>query len=117
MLIEPLVGNGRLASTSVFRFSDRVYGALFNNRLFQLVVQGMCINKPLPMQWIHMSHYEYIHIRDTYIIYKALIRSVMTYACPARELAADTHLLKLQHMQNKVFHTNENFPRRTPVND
>jgi hypothetical protein len=26
--------------------------------------------------------------------HKALIRSVMTYACPAWEFAADTHLLK-----------------------
>jgi hypothetical protein len=32
----------------------------------------------------------------------SLIRSVMTYACAAWELAADTYLLKLQHMQNKV---------------
>jgi hypothetical protein len=31
---------------------------------------------------------------------KALIRSVMTYACPAWELAADTHLLKLRRLQD-----------------
>jgi hypothetical protein len=30
--------------------------------------------------------------------HKALIRSVMTYTCPAWELAADTHLLKLQRL-------------------
>jgi hypothetical protein len=29
-------------------------------------------------------------------LHKALIRSVMTYACPAWELAADTYILKLQ---------------------
>jgi hypothetical protein len=34
--------------------------------------------------------------------HKALIRSVLTYACPAWEFAADTHLLKLQRLQNKV---------------
>jgi hypothetical protein len=39
-------------------------------------------------------------------LHKALIRSVMTYACPAWELVADTYLLKLQRMQNKVLHTN-----------
>jgi hypothetical protein len=33
---------------------------------------------------------------------KALIRSVMTYACPAWKFAADNHLLKLQRLQNKV---------------
>jgi hypothetical protein len=31
-------------------------------------------------------------------LYIALIRSVMTYACPAWEFAADTHLLKLQRL-------------------
>jgi hypothetical protein len=39
----------------------------------------------------------------------------MTYACPAWEFAADTHLLKLQWLQNKVLRTIGNFPRRTPV--
>jgi hypothetical protein len=46
-----------------------------------------------------------------------LIRSIMTYASPTWELAADTHLLKLQHMQNKVLRTIGNFPRCTPVCD
>jgi ribosome-binding factor A len=32
------------------------------------------------------------------ILHKALIRSVMTYACPACEFAADTHLIKLQRL-------------------
>jgi hypothetical protein len=39
----------------------------------------------------------------------------MTYAFPAWELAADTHLLKLQHLQNRVLRTIGNFPRCTPV--
>jgi hypothetical protein len=41
----------------------------------------------------------------------------MTYACPSWELAADTYLLKLQRLQNKVLPTTENFPRCTPVRD
>jgi hypothetical protein len=48
-------------------------------------------------------------------LHKALIRSVMTYASPAWEFAADTHLIKLQCLQNKVLRTIGNFPRRTPV--
>jgi hypothetical protein len=44
-------------------------------------------------------------------LHKALIRSVMTYASPAREFAADTHLMKLQRLQNKVLRTTGNFPR------
>jgi hypothetical protein len=39
----------------------------------------------------------------------------MTYASPAWEFAANTNLLKLQCLQNKVFRTIDNFPRRTPV--
>jgi hypothetical protein len=46
-------------------------------------------------------------------LHKALIRSVMTYACPACEFAADTHLIKFQCLQNKVLRTIGNFPRRT----
>jgi hypothetical protein len=41
----------------------------------------------------------------------------MTYACPICEFVADTHLLKLQRLQNKVLRTIVNFPRRTPVRD
>jgi hypothetical protein len=41
----------------------------------------------------------------------------MTYACPAWESAADTHLLKLQLLQNMVLRTIGNFPRRTPVRE
>jgi hypothetical protein len=35
-------------------------------------------------------------------LHKALIRSVMIYACPAWVLATDTYLIKLQRLQNKV---------------
>jgi hypothetical protein len=34
----------------------------------------------------------------------------MNYACPVWELAADTYLLKLQRLQNKVLHAIINFP-------
>ncbi|PNF31026.1 hypothetical protein B7P43_G18029 [Cryptotermes secundus] len=39
----------------------------------------------------------------------------MTYACPLWKFAADTYLLKLQHMQNKILLTIGNFPRFTPI--
>jgi hypothetical protein len=41
----------------------------------------------------------------------------MTYACLAWEFAADTHLIKLQRLQNKVLCTVGNFPKRTPVRE
>jgi hypothetical protein len=50
-------------------------------------------------------------------LHKALIRSVMTYACSAWELAADTHLLKLWCLQNEVICTIGKFPRCTLVCD
>jgi hypothetical protein len=41
----------------------------------------------------------------------------MTYACPAWEFAADTHLMELQRLQNKVLRTTGKFPRNTPIRD
>jgi hypothetical protein len=52
-----------------------------------------------------------------FILHKALIRSVITYACPALEFAADTHLIKLQCLQNKVLLTTGNLRRHTPVRE
>jgi hypothetical protein len=50
-------------------------------------------------------------------IHKALIRLVMTYACPTWELAASTCLLKLQLLEDKVLFTIGNFPRCNLVCD
>jgi hypothetical protein len=50
-------------------------------------------------------------------LHKALIRSVMTYACPVWVLVADTWLLKLQRLKNKVLRTTGNFSRCTVVRD
>jgi hypothetical protein len=41
----------------------------------------------------------------------------MTYASPAWEFAAASHLIKLQRLQNRVLRTNGNFPRRTQVRE
>jgi hypothetical protein len=38
-------------------------------------------------------------------LHKALIRSVMTYASPTWDFAADTHLMKLQRLQFSKAHT------------
>jgi hypothetical protein len=50
-------------------------------------------------------------------LYKALIRSVMTYACPTWEYEADAHLLKLQRLQNRVLRVTGNLDRCTPVRE
>jgi hypothetical protein len=49
------------------------------------------------------------------MLYNALIRSVMTHACPTWGYAADAHLLKLQRMQNRLFRATGNLDRSTPV--
>jgi hypothetical protein len=41
----------------------------------------------------------------------------MTYACPAWDFAAGAYLSKLLRLQNKVFHTTGNFPKRTPTRE
>jgi hypothetical protein len=41
----------------------------------------------------------------------------MTYDCPAWEFEAETHLLKLQRVQNGVLHTIDNFTRHTSIRD
>jgi hypothetical protein len=42
---------------------------------------------------------------------------ILVYACPAWEFAADTHLLKLQRLQNRVLRSIGNFPWPTPVRE
>jgi hypothetical protein len=41
----------------------------------------------------------------------------MTYVCPAWEFGADSHLLKLQRLQDQVLRTTGNFLWFTPVRD
>jgi hypothetical protein len=50
-------------------------------------------------------------------LHKTLIRSVMIYACPAWDFAAESRLIKLQRLQNKVLRTIGNSPRRTSIRD
>jgi hypothetical protein len=54
------------------------------------------------------------HIKLT--IHRALIISVMTYAC-GWEFPAEIHLFKLQRLQNRVLCTTGKFPRHTSVRD
>jgi hypothetical protein len=60
---------------------------------------------------------EQLSVNIKLTLHKALIRSVMTYACPTWKFAAETYLLKLQRLQNKVLRTNGNLPRCTLVRD
>lgn len=46
-------------------------------------------------------------------LYKALITSITILSSPTWESVADTYVLKLQHLQNRVLRTPSNFPRCT----
>jgi hypothetical protein len=50
-------------------------------------------------------------------LHKALIRSVKTFACPAWEFVAHTHLMKLRSLQNKVLCISGKFSRNTLIHD
>jgi hypothetical protein len=50
-------------------------------------------------------------------LHKTEIISIMTYACPTWEFAADTNFLKLQRFHNKVLRTIDKFPKCTPVRE
>jgi hypothetical protein len=48
-------------------------------------------------------------------LHKAPIRLVISYFCPVWEFAADSHLLKMQRLQNKIFRINSKFSGFTLV--
>jgi hypothetical protein len=56
-----------------------------------------------------------IDINLALIIYKSLIRPILTYACPVWGYAANTYINKLQTFQNKVLRTITKLPRVTPI--
>jgi hypothetical protein len=60
---------------------------------------------------------EPLNVGKKLTLYKALIRSVLTYSCPAWEFAADRYLSKLQRLQTKDLRTTCNLPRRIPTRD
>jgi hypothetical protein len=58
---------------------------------------------------------ERLSAKSKLTLFKALMRSKMTYAYPSWENAAGSHLLKSQCLQNRVLRTTGNLPRSTPT--
>jgi hypothetical protein len=56
-----------------------------------------------------------IDINLALIIYRSLLRSILTYACPVWGNAANTYINKLQTFQNKVLRLITKLPRVTPI--
>jgi hypothetical protein len=80
------------------------------DRVFPLGLTHM-INSTVQQCSLFKSEWLSANIKLT--LHKALIRSVITYACPAWEFVEENHLLKLQRMQNRVLRTIGSFPRHT----
>jgi hypothetical protein len=84
-------------------------------RLFTEIIEAKVFRTFIRIYPIFKSERLSNNIKLTF--HKALIRSAVTYACPAWEFAAETHLLKLQRVQNRVLRTIGNFPRDTSIRD
>jgi hypothetical protein len=52
-----------------------------------------------------------------FTLHKSLIKSVMTYACPAWKFAADIHSLNSQRLQDKVVRPTGKFSRCNSISD
>jgi hypothetical protein len=99
--------------------SVKYLGVIFDNRmtwrLYIEMIEAKAFRTFIRIYSLFRSERISANIKLT--IHKVLIRCVMTYACPACESAAESHLLKLQRLQNRVLRTIGNFPRRTTVSD
>jgi hypothetical protein len=99
--------------------SVKYLGVLFDNRMtWRLNIQMIEAKAFRTFNRIYfLFKSERLSANIKLTLHKALIRSVMTYACPAWEFAAECHLLKLQRLQNRVLRTIGNFPKHTSVRD
>jgi hypothetical protein len=95
---SPLTLNGR---NTPFVNSVKYLGVIFDKRMtWRLhieIIEAKAFRTFIRIYSLLKSERLSANIKLT--LYKALIRSVMTYACPAREFAAESHLLKLQRLK------------------
>jgi hypothetical protein len=92
-------------------------GVTFDRRITWRTHIDLIVTKTLRtfVQIYSLKKSEKLSIKTKMTLYKALIRSKMTYACPVWEAAAVTHLMKHQQLQNKVLRVTGGLPRRTPT--
>jgi hypothetical protein len=96
---------------------EKYLGVIFDSRVTWRQHIDSIITKALRtfIKIYSLLRSERLSAKSKVTLCKALMRYKMTYACPAWEFAADRHLSKLQHMQNRVLRTTGNLPRRTPT--
>jgi hypothetical protein len=111
-----LILNGRnIPFVSSVKYLDVIFDKRMTWRLHIETIEAKAFRTFIRLYSLFKSDRLSANIKVT--LHKALIRSVMTYACPAWEFATETHLLKLQRLQNKVLRTIGSFSRRTSVRD
>jgi hypothetical protein len=80
--------------------SVKYLGVIFDKkmtwRLYIETIEGKAFRAFIRLYSLFKSERISVNIKLT--LHKALIRSVMTYACPAWEFAAETYQLKLQRL-------------------
>jgi hypothetical protein len=76
-------------------------GVIFDKRITWRLHKGMTEQKAFTtfIRICSLFKSEYLSVKDKLTLHKALIRSVLTYACPAWELAAYNYNLKLQFLK------------------
>jgi hypothetical protein len=79
------------------------------------IIEARAFKTFIRVYYLYDSERLSANIKPTF--HKALIRSVMTYACPAWKFAADTHILTLQRLQNQVLSTTDTFPKCTRLRE
>jgi hypothetical protein len=100
---------------SIMLYLNVIFDKRITWRLYIEMIEGKAFRIFIRMYFLFRSEQLSTNIKLT--LHKALIRSVMSYACPAWELVEDTYFLKLQRLQNEVLHTIGIFPRCIPVCD
>jgi hypothetical protein len=62
-----------------------------------------------------LSKCEWLNAKIQLIFHDILIRSVITYACPAWKFAVDIRLMIIKRLQNKALSKIRKFPKITPI--
>jgi hypothetical protein len=93
--------NGRnISFVNILKYLGVIFDKKVTLRLHIEMIEAKAFRRCVRIYFLLKSEWLSINIKLT--LHKALIRSIMTYACPAWQFAAENHLLKLQRLQIKV---------------
>jgi hypothetical protein len=88
--------------------------ATFRKQFGRKSQSGLDNDWPSVVTWLRLKT-KRLSTNIKLIFHKSLISSVLTYASPTWEFAADTHPMEMQHLQNMVLCTISSFPRHAPI--